>query len=164
MRRLLFFIALMAACNRSIVSLTDAATSPTSQLTDVAFEELYTVFLAGRATPTGDKAGLWTGYRGRWVHWEGVLASFTDNGVTLKQLRTTSTFDVSLLCESRVSQRLKERFAVGDRVRYTGRLDSFDDIFRTLYLTHGAVLEKVAQGDLGVPYDMTRGGVRQDRP
>ncbi len=132
----------------------------TAQFTPVAFEELYTVFLAGRATPTGDKAGLWRGYRDRWVRWEGVLTSFTDNGVTFKQLRSTASVDVSLICEGRARQHLKERFAVGDRVRYTGRLDSFNDIFRTLYLTHGAVLEKVPQGDLGVPDDMTRNGSR----
>ena len=161
-RRLALLVLLLTGCNRvSPVSTPEAApTQPVPpQFASIAFEELYTVFLAGRATPTGDKAGLWTHYRDRWVRWEGVLTSFTDNGVTLKQLLTTTTFDVSVTCESRASQKLRERFAVGDRVRYTGRLDSFDDIFRTLYLTHGAVLVKVAQGDLGVPDDMTRGGL-----
>ena len=118
------------------------------------FEELYPTFLWRKSMSEGEKASLWTRYRGRWVRWEGVIASVTDKGITLKHLRTTVTFDVSLICEASVMVTLRQRFAVGDRVRYIGMLSSYDDIFRTLYLTHGAVLEKVPHGDLGVPADM----------
>jgi hypothetical protein len=51
---------------------------------------------------------------------------------------------------------LPKRFAPGDRVRYVGRLDSFDDVFRTLYLKNGAILEKLPKADLGIPADLAR--------
>jgi hypothetical protein len=31
----------------------------------------------------------------------------------------------------------------GDRLTFIGRLDSYDDIFQKLYLTHGAVLAEI---------------------
>src|SRR6185295_5929410 len=97
----------------------------------VSFEELYPTFLWRKSMSEGDKASLWNKYRGRWVRWEGVVASTTSKSVTLKQLRSTVTFDVSLTCDSAVLPTLK-RFAAGDRVTYVGMLDSYDDIFRTL--------------------------------
>ena len=125
-----------------------------AQFLDASFEELYPTFLWRRSMSEGEKSTLWSRYRGHWVRWEGVLMSFNDKGVTLKQLLTTVTFDVSLTCEKTALETLKARFAVGDRVRYVGMLDSYDDIFRTLYLSHGTIIEKVPHGDLGIPADM----------
>jgi hypothetical protein len=129
------------------------ASEPVTYL-DASFEELYPEFLWRKSMSQGEKAAQWGKIRGRWVRWEGVIASFTNKGVTMKHLLTTVTFDVSLICEQSVIPKLKQRFAVGDRVRYVGRLDSFDDIFRTMYLQHGVVLEKLAHSDLGVIADM----------
>jgi hypothetical protein len=120
----------------------------------VSFEELYPMFLWRKSMSQGEKSSLWNRYRGKWVRWEGVIASITIKGITLKQLRSTVTFDVSLTCEADVLPSLRQ-YQAGDRVRYVGMLDSYDDIFRTLYLSHGAVLEKVPHGDLGIPFDMT---------
>jgi hypothetical protein len=153
----LLAIALTAACQeRSPASNpgTDLlAPRAGAETTTVSFEELYPVFLWRKSMSQGDKASLWNRYRGKWVRWEGVIASITNKGITLRQLRSTVTFDVSLTCEASVLPTL-HRFQPGDRVRYVGMLDSFDDIFRTLYLSHGAVLDKVPDGDLGIPADM----------
>lgn len=145
----------LCACSRSTppeAAFTPPATAP--EFTKRSFEELYPIFLVHSSMGPGDKARLWNDLRDRWVRWEGVIASINDKGITLRQLLTTVTFDVSLTCETPTVASLKTRFHVGDRVSYVGRLDSFDDVFRTLYLTHGAVLAQVPQGDLGVPADL----------
>jgi len=157
-RRCALAVALLAACadrERGHGPTADlAGAHEAAETLSVTFEELYPTFLWRKSMSQGDKASLWSRYRGRWVRWEGVLASITSKGVTLKQLRSTMTFDVSLTCEAAAIPTLATRFAPGDRVRYVGMLDSYDDIFRTLYLVHGAVIEKVPHGDLGVPADM----------
>jgi hypothetical protein len=148
-------LALAACSDHDAAPKLDLASAPArAEFASVSFEELYPTFLQRRSMSLGEKSTLWSRYRGRWVRWEGVLASFNDKGVTLRQLLSTVTFDVSLTCERAAIATLQSRFAVGDRVRYVGMLDSYDDIFRTLYLAHGAVVEKVPHGDLGVPADM----------
>jgi hypothetical protein len=124
------------------------------KMVDESFETLFTLFLWHSSMSTSDRASLWTKYEGRWVRWEGVIASFNEHGVTLRHLLGTATFDVSLTCDKSALKDIKKRFAVGDRVLYTGRLDSFDDIFRTLYLVHGVVIEKRPPADLGEPADL----------
>jgi hypothetical protein len=130
------------------------------QLVDESFEKLFTLFLWHSSMQDADRASLWTSYEGRWVRWEGVIASFNEHGVTLRHLLTTATFDVSLTCDRSAMKGIKQRFAVGDRVLYTGRLDSFDAIFRTLYLVHGVVIEKRAPADLGEPADLAHPAVK----
>lgn len=115
-----------------------ATTEP--QFIPVSFEELYPVFLKHRAN-AGVKGALWTQrYRGRWVRWTGELVSFTDNGVTFRQLLQTVTFDVSLWIDPASRPRLRRTLKRGAFYTYIGQLDSYDDIFRTLYLVRGAVI------------------------
>src|SRR5690242_9699833 len=112
------------------------------EMLEVPFEELYPIFLVRHSMPLGEKAALWhERYFGKWVRWTGVLRSFTDNGITLRQYRPTVTFDVSLWVEAAQRPLLRKLLRPGARVTYIGRLDSYDDVFRTLYLTHGAVIE-----------------------
>ncbi len=115
----------------------DAAAAP--EFIDDSFDALYPVFLLRKVAP-GPKAALWTRYYHRWVRWTGTLVSFTVNGATFKHLSSTLTFDVSLYVEPHARPRL-HRYKPGDRVTYVGQLDSFDDVFRTLYLVHGDVVE-----------------------
>ena len=152
----LALVVLLAACREhASAPPADLATAHAAAETlAVSFEELYPTFLWRKSMSQGDKASLWNNYRGRWVLWEGVVASITNKGVTLKQLRSTVTFDVSLTCEAAALATLKQRITSGDRVRYVGMLESYDDIFRTMYLAHGALIDKVPHGDLGVPFDM----------
>jgi len=149
---------LLCGCPRQTHSAVEdaAVASPAPEFSKKRFEDLYPIFLVYSSMPQGEKARLWTELRDKWVRWEGVIASFNNRGVTIKELLTTVTFDVSLTCETPYAKTLRSRFQVGDRVRFVGRLDSYDDVFRTMYLTHGAVLEKLAPGDLGVPADLAR--------
>jgi hypothetical protein len=109
------------------------------EFVNVTFQDLYPLFLMRRIKP-GPKAALWQRYVGRWVRWTGTLVSFTANGVTFKQRPETVTFDVSLWIEALDRAALKRRVKKGDRVVYIGQLDSYDDVFRTLYLQHGSIL------------------------
>lgn len=112
------------------------------EMLEVPFDELYPIFLVRHSMPLGEKAALWHDrYFGKWVRWTGVLRSFTDNGITVRQYRPTVTFDVSLWVEAAERPLLRQKLHPGARVTYIGRLDSYDDVFRTLYLTHGAIVE-----------------------
>jgi hypothetical protein len=153
---LLGLVGFLAACpqEEAPLPIPDLGKHAAADFVNVSFEELYPVFLWRRSMSQGEKSNQWSRYRDRWVRWEGVIASITTKGVTFKHLRSTVTFDVSLTCEADSLKRARSLFAAGDRVRYVGRLSSFDDIFRTMYLTHGALIEKVPHGDLGVPADL----------
>ncbi len=108
--------------------------------TDVTFDFLYPIFLRHKIGQ-GPKAALWAErYYRRWVKWTGRIRSFTPNGITLRQLPVTSTFDVSLWINNNERDAVRARYKVGDVVTYVGRLDSYDDIWRTLYLVNGSVL------------------------
>ena len=105
------------------------------------FDELYPVFLIRRSMPHGDNAALWRGkYMGRWIRWAGTVRSKTSNGITLRHLPATTTFDISLHVES-AQLPLLANVHVGDRVHYVGRLDGFNDIFRQFFLVHGGLIE-----------------------
>ncbi|MDB4966927.1 MAG: hypothetical protein JWN44_2616 [Myxococcales bacterium] len=110
------------------------------EFVDVTFEYLHPIFLRHKIAQ-GPKAALWAQrYHRRWVKWTGRIRSFTVNGVTLRQLPATSTFDVSLFINNSEQAATRARFKVGDVVTYVGRLDSYDDIWRTLYLINGSIL------------------------
>jgi len=110
-----------------------------------SFAELYPIFCVRRSMPLGEKAALWRRkYFGRWVRWTGKLMSFTRNGITVKTGWQTVTFDVSLWLEADQLPLLESmKLKKGDRLTFIGRLDSYDDIFQKLYLTHGAVLSEL---------------------
>ena len=118
------------------------------EFTDATFDQLHPLFLLRKLRP-GPKAALWQQYFGKWVRWTGTLVSFTANGLTFKQLQQTVTFDVSLWIEADQKPELKRTLRLGDRVDYIGRLDSYDDIFRTLYLVHGRVIARQGKPDGG---------------
>ena len=157
--RLWLVCLLLAGCSRgcdddgTVGTASDLASGPV-EILDVSFEELYPYFLARKSMSQGDKAALWRKYEGRWVRWEGVITSITSKGITVKHLLTTTTFDVSLICENATVLSIPSHYRKGDRVRYVGRLSTYDDIFRTMYLMHGMVLAKVPKADLGTVPDL----------
>ena len=105
------------------------------------FQQLYPIFCIRHSMPLGEKAALWQKkYFGKWVRWTGKILSFTPNGITIKQGWQTVTFDISLWLERDQLDLLRSQFKVGDVVTYIGRLDSYDDIWLKLYLTHGSIL------------------------
>jgi hypothetical protein len=110
---------------------------------DVDFAYLHPIFLRHKIAQ-GPKAALWADrYHRRWVKWTGRIRSFTPNGITVKELPITSTFDVSLWINNAERESVRAR-------SYVGRLDSYDDIWRTLYLVNGSVLAPAPPGDLGL--------------
>ena len=44
---------------------------------------------------------------------------------------------------------VRAKYKVGDVVTYVGRLDSYDDIWRTLYLVNGSILGLAPLQDAG---------------
>jgi hypothetical protein len=120
------------------------------ELIDVDFAFLHPIFLRHKIGQ-GPKAALWAErYHRRWVRWTGRIRSFTPNGITVKQLPVTTTFDVSLWVNNAERDAVRERYHVGDIVTYVGRLDSYDDIWRTIYLVNGSVLGLAASQDMGL--------------
>jgi hypothetical protein len=121
------------------------------------FDQLYPIFCVRRSMPLGEKSALWQQkYYGKWVRWTGRVRSFTQSGLTIQQRPAAVTFDVSLWVEADQQPQLRSLLKVGSRVTYLARLDSFDDIFQKLYLTHGSVmatpdppLPRAAPTDLG---------------
>jgi hypothetical protein len=106
----------------------------------IGFEEIYSLFLRDHLR-LGPKAALWSArYHRRWIRWIGRIRSFSDNGITLRQLPLTSTFDVSLWLNRAAQAQARAHYRVGDIVEYSGRLESFDDIWRTLYLVNGSII------------------------
>ena len=106
---------------------------------------------SGSPHPAASKAALWAErYYRRWVRWTGTIRSFTPNGITVRQLPVTTTFDVSLWVNNAERAAVRERYHVGDVVTYVGRLDSYDDIWRTMYLVNGSILGVAAIQDLGL--------------
>src|SRR5436309_2471066 len=85
-----------------------ASPAPQPEFVQEPFEQLYPIFLMRKVKP-GAKAGLWRNYFGRWVKWTGIVRSFTANGITLKQLPQTVTFDVSLWIEAPQRKELRAK-------------------------------------------------------
>jgi hypothetical protein len=116
---------------------------------DDTFEAMYPIFLRHRIAQ-GPKAALWAShYHRRWVRWTGRIRSYTANGITLRQLPITATFDVSLFLNNDERAATRSHYHVGDVVTYVGRLDSYDDVWRTLYLVNGSVLGLADGRDAG---------------
>jgi hypothetical protein len=116
---------------------------------DDTFEVMYPIFLRHKIAQ-GPKAALWAShYHRRWVRWTGRIRSYTANGITLRQLPITATFDVSLFLNNDERDAIRARYRVGDVVTYVGRLDSYDDVWRTLYLVNGSVLALSDARDAG---------------
>jgi hypothetical protein len=142
-------LALLCACqSKEPPPPSNLASEAPPQFINEPFETLYPLFLLRKLKP-GPKAALWINYYGRWVKWTGTVRSFTANGITLKQIPPTVTFDVSLWVDMPQQKQLRKMMKLGDRVTYVGRLDSYDDVFRTLYLVHGRVVENLGPPDGG---------------
>ena len=143
------FATLLAAGCKNAAERTPIPDAAPVEFVPESFAELYPIFMVRRSMPVGEKAHLWsTKYLGRYVRWSGTIRSFTPNGVTIRELPQTITFDVSLWMENGQMAELKRRYQKGDRLSYVGRLESYDDIFRTMYLGHGLIVELPPDGGL----------------
>jgi hypothetical protein len=124
----------------------DRAGSGTLEFIHDSFEQLYPWLLVRHSMPAGEKASLWhKRYNGRWVRWSGMVMSVTPNGLTMKLLATTTTYDVSVWLDADALARSRS-LKKGDRVTFVGRLDAYDDVLRHVLVTHGTI---VGNPDLG---------------
>lgn len=104
-----------------------------------SFDALYPVFLLRKVDPV-QKAQIWTRYEGRWVRWTGELVSFTRDGFCVRQIARTTTFDVSVSIDVESRARIQREYKRGDRIVYVGRLNNYEDLFRTFYLAQGGII------------------------
>ncbi len=102
------------------------------------FDRFYELFLRHTINDS-QKASLWQKYAGRWVRWTGKLISFSQSGITIQMRESTVTFDISLRMSAADRAAAEKRLHPGQRVTFIGRFQSYDDIFRTLYISNGAV-------------------------
>lgn len=117
--------------------------------TDASFSELYQLFMR-RNLSTQEKSMLWaTRYNDRWVRWTGKLVAFSPTGVKMRHLETTVTFDVSIIINQPQRRELRKILRVGQFYTYVARLTSYDDLFRTLYLDQGVIVNPTPEGEPG---------------
>lgn len=103
------------------------------------FSDIYQLFLMPQI-PSNVKSARWnTEFKDRWVRWTGKLITVGGGSAKFKQLQPTVTFDVSMLL-NRQAQNRGPALRPGQFYTYVGRLRSYDDLFRTLYLDQGVVL------------------------
>lgn len=125
-------------------------TPETGQILDESFEASYDAIF-DRKRPDDQRATAWNKkYLGSWVRWTGTVKSFTGHGVTILQMPSTKTFDVSLTLSAAELERARRTLKKGSRIAYMGKFDQFDEIWRTIYLVQGTILE-VPSVDAGSP-------------
>lgn len=113
----------------------------------VDFPTIYQTFLLYGLT-TIERNEVWSRfYKLRWVHWTGELVKVSRDAMLFRQIGATSTYDV-LVRVPRISDDLRRNLTVGRHYSYVGRLESFDDTFRTIYMEYGQVFDA---GPTGVP-------------
>lgn len=148
MRALVLGLAVLAlvstaGCKRRRFA--DPAPPTTGKQLDVSFDTVYDAVLV-RNRSDGERAVDWNEkYFGNWVRWTGTIMSFTDHSITLRHRKSTTTFDVSLGLTGAELADAQRRYHKGSVISYMGKLDSIDDIFRTIYIVQGVILEAPAQ-------------------
>jgi len=122
-----------------------ATIAPPPEFIKETLEDLFPIFCVYRSMPLGEKSALWQKkYGGRWIRWSGKIRSFTPNGMTVQMRPEALTFDLSLWMDADHAQFARTHYKVGDHVRFSAQLSSYDDVFQKLYLSHTTILEKLA--------------------
>ncbi len=145
----LVLVASCDSCHEKAPKLSGQPPSTGAVLPD-DFERVYAAILVRNRTDQ-ERATDWNGrYSGNWVRWVGKVMSVTDHSITIKQRSDTSTFDVSLGLDNEHLAQARQNLQRGSIIQYMGKLDSYDDIWRTFYLVQGVILEPPALLDLGL--------------
>jgi hypothetical protein len=115
---------------------------------DADLAETYEIFVLRTLTPT-EKSARWSHYYdGRWVRWCGELRFFTHDGIQMRQFASTEAYDVEIFMPEPQKSALRSQLTLGRFYNYTGRLDRYDESFRSLTLTQGTILHP---DEFGVP-------------
>lgn len=113
----------------------------TGQLLDEPFTVSYDAIFDRKRTDA-ERAIEWNKkYLGAWVRWSGTVKSFTGHSITILQRPDTKTFDVSLTLSAAELDRARRTLKKGSPIVYMGKFDQFDEIWRTIYLVQGTILE-----------------------
>lgn len=97
-----------------------------------------------------ERSAVWSHfYKNRWVHWSGQLVKVSSAALLFRQLGTTTSYDV-LVRVPRIDPGLRRRLTTGRMYNYVGRIDSYDDMFRTIYLEQGQIFDAGPEGVPGV--------------
>ncbi len=116
------------------------------QFIDDGFSRLYQIFLR-RTLTSRQKTERWVReYKSHWVHWTGQLVAFSPTGLKFKHIQSTVTFDVSVIVNQPQRGQLRTALKIGKFYTYIARLDSYDDVFRTLYFDQGVILKPSPEG------------------
>lgn len=125
---------------------------------DADFLSIYQTLLLHGLSPA-EKAERWSRfYRQRFIHWTGQLTFIKPNALLFRHLGTSSIDDVYLRIASSPDKTLPA-LKVGHFYTYIGRLERYDDDFRTIYLEQGMVFDAGTEGvpgTLAEPPPMTR--------
>lgn len=124
-----------------------AGSSP--KFIDDSFSRVYQLFL--RRNLTGrEKTARWVrDFKGKWVNWTAELIAFSPTGLKFRHIQSTVTFDVSVIVNQPQRGQLKKLLTVGKFYNYIARLDSYDDVFRTLYFNQGVIVKPTPEGVSG---------------
>ncbi len=116
---------------------------------DAGFDVVHQTFLQYGLT-TIERSEVWSRfYKNRWIHWTGQLVKISAAAMLFRQLGATSSYDV-LVRVPRIDPSIRTSLAIGRLYNYVGRLDSYDDMFRTIYLEQGQVFDAGPDGVPGV--------------
>lgn len=116
---------------------------------DAGFDIVHQTFLQYGLTSI-ERSEVWSRfYKNRWVHWTGQLVKVSAAALLFRQLGATSSYDV-LVRVPRIEPSMRTHLAVGRIYNYVGRLDSYDDMFRTIYLEQGQLFDAGPEGVPGV--------------
>lgn len=140
----------LLACRDNATPISPAPpASATPRFIDANFPEIYQLFLK-RTLPERDKTERWIrSFQNRWVRWSGQLVAISNTGLKMRQLQTTMTFDVSVMINEPQRSQLRAALRPGKFYTYIARLDRYDDVFRTLYLNQGSVVNPNPEGAPG---------------
>lgn len=116
---------------------------------DACFDVVHQTFMQYGLTKT-ERSEVWARfYKNRWVHWTGQLVKVSAAAMLFRQLGATSSYDV-LVRVPHIAPSTRTSLLPGRVYNYVGRLDSYDDLFRTIYLEQGQVFDAGPEGVPGV--------------
>lgn len=116
---------------------------------DAGFDTFHQTFLQYGLNAI-ERSAVWSHfYKNRWVHWTGQLVKVSSAALLFRQLGATTSYDV-LVRVPRIDPALRRRLTTGRLYNYVGRIDSYDDMFRTIYLEQGQIFDAGPEGVPGV--------------
>ena len=106
---------------------------------EMSFSDFAAKFGTLAQTTDLQKEEAFKGIKGSVVEWEGIVADVSANNVSIKEKATTSSFDVSLDIADNDQSSLAS-LNVGEKIKYSGVLESYGGAILTDHLNNGQIL------------------------